>query len=267
MLAAVWPLAHADAQAVHVAGSTTVRPFVAAAAKVWMRQHPEVMVLVRGGGSGAGLALLLEGKVDAAMMSRPPTSAELARLRKAGASRHVVGRDLLVLAVSDEIFHAGVHALSKAQVRGIWEGRIGNWKSLGGPDRPVLTAGRIVGSGTEGVFSAWLWGEEKSHPAPMIPLVSNRYVRNLLEASDQAIAYLPLGWTNERVHPLALKTDRGVLSAEDAKAGKTDWPMARDLVVWLRKDASSQARAFVEFLLSPEARPLLERAGYLPPRP
>ncbi len=134
---------------------------------------------------------------------------------------------------------------------------------MGGPDRRILTAGRIAGSGTWGVFTRWLWGEGP-HARPMVVLESNRYMKNLLAASDQAIGYLPLGWTNERVHALALATKAGVIRPTAARIRAGRWPMARRLTLWLRPDASSSARDFVEFMASDAARPLLERAGYLP---
>ena len=265
MLAALmaWHAPAARAQAVRVAGSTTVRPFAQAAAEAYRRAHPGAMVLVAGGGSGEGLRRLLAGEADVAMASRPVTQAERKKLAAMGATRRVVGLDGVVVVVSDEVFHAGLHALSRAQIQDIWRGRVTNWKQVGGPDRRILTVGRIAGSGTWGVFTHWLWGDGE-HARPMVVMESNRYSRNLLTASDQAIGYLPLGWTNEHVHALALATQDGVIhpTAESIRAGR--WPMARKLVLWVRPDASVVARDFAEFMASDAARPLLEQAGYLP---
>jgi len=266
LLAALAAPQAGHAQSIRVAGSTTVKAFMDEAAKAYMLAHPKVQIFVDGGGSGVGAEKIADGEADIGMMSRPAYADEKRRFDKIGAVKRVVGLDGVVAAVSDEVFHSGVTALSRDELFAIWCGKITNWKAVGGSDRRILVVGGIPSNGTAGTFNRWLFGDGKI-ALPMVTLESNPYVHNLLLASDQAITYLPYGQLDEFVHGLALKTKQGVIEADGQSIRDGRWPMRRELVIWLRKDATPTVRAFADFLTSKEAAPLLQQAGYLAFKP
>ena len=87
------------------------------------------------GGSSGGLSALGEHRVDVGMSSRPILASDRERYPDVDFQATAIGRDAVALVVSKDVWEAGVHALSRLQVQALYEGRIRNWRELGGPNR------------------------------------------------------------------------------------------------------------------------------------
>jgi len=255
----------AQAQIIDVVGSTTVRALMEPAVDAYRQLHPEVMIHVGGGGSGVGAAAMLDGRASIGMMSREPSADEADRMRKQGIERVRIAYDAVAVVVSDELYHqGGIHALKITDVVAIYRGTIRNWQAVGGPDRHILVIDRVTHSGTHQTFVDHLLGGGAITSDAVI-VESNRDSKTLLIASDQAIAYLPFGAVNDdRIHAVALLQDGKNYIADNNSVRDGSYPLRRSLYVLYKKDAPAYVHAFVHYLSSAAAAPIIRQAGYLP---
>ncbi len=255
----------AQAQIIDVVGSTTVRALMTPAAEAYRRAHPEVVIHVAGGGSGVGAAAMLAGRASIGMMSREPNAAEAAGLRAQGVQRVRVAYDAVAVVVSDALYHRGdIHALKVADIAAIYRGTIRNWQAVGGPDRNILVIDRVSRSGTHQVFADHILAGG-AVTADAVVVESNPDSQTLLDASDQAIAYLPFGAVNDdRIHAVALLQGGKSYIADRNSVLSGNYPLRRSLYVLYKKDAPAYVHDFIHFLRSQAADPIIRRAGYLP---
>ncbi len=139
----------ADAQrgAHTVRGSDTEVNVVFRLAEAYMAQDSGVSISIAGGGSGAGIAALLNGKVDVANSSRPLKEREiaLARLRGIQLVAHIFAADALVVIVNS---NTGVDSLTLEQLSRIYLGEVRDWSAVGGRPGRISLYGRQSNSGT-----------------------------------------------------------------------------------------------------------------------
>jgi phosphate transport system substrate-binding protein len=175
---------------VTVAGSSTVLPLGEAAAEAFNFEQKDYLVSVTGGGTGAGITGIAEGRFDIAMASREVTPVERKRYGN-GFVEHLVGYDGIVVAVSKPIYQAGIASLSKDQLRKIYAGEINSWRDLGGPDEEIYVVSREQGSGTRDTFDEVIMGD-KGAETPGVDTVAlgSAEVKTALAGSDKAIGYL-----------------------------------------------------------------------------
>ena len=259
------PLAQATDQ-IRIAGSTSVLPIVAEAAKHYRQLHPGLSLTVSGGGSGVGVASVGQGMVEIGMVSRDLTAREKKRLD--GKVRQVaVARDAVAVAVSKAVYVGGVKQLSLGQIAAIYRGEIKNWKQLGGPDARILVIDKESSRGTRHVFAKAVLGSEKARaPGATIIAGSNNEEQAALANSDQAIGMLSTAWLNDAVRAVAVgEGDNAVLPTMEHIADGS-YPIQRDLNLLLSGEGGGQSDAFVEFLLSDEGQQIVQQVGYLPVR-
>jgi len=256
----------AHSGSVQVAGSETMRSTVTACAEDFMTRHPQADIIVRGGGSGDGMAALLHGMVDIGMISRELS----ARERDYAASR---GIDLSVapLALDGVAIVVnrsnGIAALGIAQLRSIFAGKIGNWRQVEGRDADIQTFARAAGSGTGSLFGERVMGEEP-YAASVQYLPTNEAIVAEVAKRPDAIGYTGLGALRSagaQVHAIALRPD--VQSApigvttESIRSG--EYPLARALLFASAGRLAGTAKAFLDYCLSPGGQALFQRAGYV----
>lgn len=252
-------------QKLYIAGSTTVLPVVSKAAERFRAQHPGVRLLVNAGGSGVGINQVGEGKIQIGMASRELTAAEIGKYPDCRFVTHLIGRDAVAPVVSSEIYESGITALSLEQIGKIYRGEIRNWRELGGPDRAILVIDKEKARGTRHVFmQAVLGHREAEAPGADLVLGSNNEEQTAIAQSDAAIGMLSNAWMTEAVRGLSVVLANGVAVAptiENVKNGK--FPITRAL--WLVTDGqpAGLAKAFVDFLRSPEGQKIVEEVGYV----
>ena len=144
-------------------GSTTVGPIAKAFAEYYMARHPEVNITVSESGSGNGAKSLINGTCDIANMSRFMKDTEFKAAVGNGVTpvAHVVAMDGVAMIVHPS---NSVKALTIDQIRGIYTGKITNWKQLGGADRRIVKISRDTNSGTYETFNKLLMNKERISP-------------------------------------------------------------------------------------------------------
>ncbi|RPJ51882.1 MAG: PstS family phosphate ABC transporter substrate-binding protein, partial [Chloroflexi bacterium] len=132
-------------------GSDTIVNLALAWAERYQQEHPEVRISVTGGGSGTGIASLINGTVDIANASRSIKNEEIAEAQQKGIDPQelVIARDAIAVIVNPG---NPVERLTLEQISAIFRGEINNWKELGGDDRPIVRVSRETNSGTHVYF-------------------------------------------------------------------------------------------------------------------
>ncbi|HEX9386135.1 MAG TPA: substrate-binding domain-containing protein, partial [Anaerolineales bacterium] len=126
-------------------GSDTIVNLALAWAEKYQAEHPEVRISVTGGGSGTGIASLINKTVDIANASRKIKDEELSEAKANGVEpvEHIIARDAIAVIVNPE---NPVSQLTLKQISDIYSGKISNWSEVGGEDRPIVRLSRETNS-------------------------------------------------------------------------------------------------------------------------
>jgi phosphate transport system substrate-binding protein len=246
---------------VTVAGSTTVLPLGEAAAEAFNFEQRDYLVTVAGGGTGAGITGLAEGRFDIAMASRELTSDESKKYGN-GFQEHLIGYDGIVVAVSRPVYLAGVAGLSKDQLRRIYAGEINNWKELGGPDEEIYVISREQGSGTRDTFDEVIMGNKGAEtPGVNTVALGSAEVKTALAGSDKAIGYLGFSYgKGGNIQVLAL--DGAMPSLQSIRNGS--YELSRKLYFYTFGEPKAGADAFIAYVMGPEGQRVAEEKGFVP---
>jgi phosphate transport system substrate-binding protein len=245
---------------VSISGSTTVLPLAEPGAEAFNGEQSDYQVLVTGGGTGVGIKNIAEGTSDIGMASREVTADEL---RQFGDKfkENLIGYDGIVIAVSKQIYDAGVTSLSKDQVKKIYSGETNNWKDLGGPDEQMLVVSREQGSGTRDTFNEVIMGDKKAEtPGVNTVAGSNAEIRTALTGSDKAIGYLGFSYANDG--------SVGVITMDGVKPTTTtikdaSYELSRKLYFYTFGDVKAGAQAFIDFMVGPKGQKIAEEYGFI----
>lgn len=256
----------ASAITLHAAGSTTVLPVVSTAATLYHQQHPDVTITVSGGGSGVGIASMIQHTADIGMASRDIDAEEAAKL---GDKVEVltIARDAVAVVVSKAVYVGGVHQLSLKQIAAIYRGKIKNWKALGGPDAQIFVIDKEASRGTRHVFAEAVLGDAHARAAGASVISgSNNEEQTLVAHSNQAIGMLSNAWLNDAVRGIAVGEGSHAVLPDIQHVRDGSYPISRSLHILLSKQGPSEARDFVNFLLSKQGQEIVRKSGYLPVR-
>src|SRR5262249_32477300 len=176
---------------VQISGSETMRPVVTTCAEEFMTRNPKADVIVRGGGSGDGIAALLHGIVDIGMMSRELSQRE--RDYAAAKNIHLSVSELALDGVTIIVNRAlAVTALGLGQLQAIFAGKIRNWRELEAGDAEVLAFARADGSGTASLFGDRVLRDE-AYAASVQRLPTNEAIVAEVATRPAAIGYTDFG--------------------------------------------------------------------------
>ena len=245
-------------QKITIAGSTTILPVSEDWANDYYRKA-RVLVNVQGGGSTNGIVLVKTGKVDIGASSRALSDEEMKGLRKIE-----IGKDALAVVVN---VNNKVDNISTEQLRGIFAGKIKNWKEIGGEDKPIQVVNRESGSGTRTTFEELVMcphhGDKRHCPEMLLSAIvvnSNAEVKRTVELVPDSIGYFSFGFLDETVKPLSLN---GV-SALEEEVHAGNYPLARGLYYLVRADNKSKTVAdFIAYIMLPEAQVALSHEGFM----
>jgi phosphate transport system substrate-binding protein len=249
-------------------GSTTVNLPVAEAAEILRaEQKLDIQVDTQGGSSG-GISMLGEGQVEIGMTSKPVSDDDRKKYPQCAFKEIHIGEDAVALIVSKDVWDNGVCALTKQQAKDIYEGKITNWKEVGGakPQR-IAFFNKEPGRGTWEVFVHWLYGNPKSAPQVSFPEVGgNEETRNKVGSTRGAMSQLSSSWADgKRVFALSLVGDDGKpVEPTYANIATHKYPMSRPLFVLTNGEPKGDAGTMVDFLLSDRGQELVKKHGYLP---
>jgi phosphate transport system substrate-binding protein len=240
-----------------IKGSTTVLPIAQVTLEAFMKKNPAINISLSGGGSGEGIKALVDKSADIANMSREAKQKEIDLGKSKGIEVHqnIVAIDAIVPIVSPK---NKVCSLSLDQLSQIYQGKITNWKEVGGDDLEIVVVSRDSSSGT---FEAW--GElvlKKAKVSPRAQLqASNGAVVQVVSKNKYAIGYIGLGYLDKSVK--ALKVN-GIEASEKTVLSKK-YPVSRHLYMYTNGKPKGDVAKYLGFVLSAEGQKIVKKEGFV----
>ncbi|MEZ4645298.1 MAG: phosphate ABC transporter substrate-binding protein [Chloroflexota bacterium] len=252
-------------------GSDTLVNIALAWAEAYREIRPDVSIAVTGGGSGTGIAALINGTVDIANASRAMKDNEIEEARANGFDpiEYVVAIDALAIIVHPD---NPVNEVTIAQLADIYTGRITNWQEVGGNDAPIVLLSRETNSGTHVYFLEEVVRQGDSDNedifAPQTLLMpSSVGITSELRRNPNAIGYDGLGYVDpehEKILAVAQDADSAYVlpSAETAAAGS--YPLARNLFMYTAGEPEGAIAEYLDWILSPTGQEIVAQLGFVP---
>ena len=274
LLSACGPLgpneAGAPVETIVIKGSDTMVNLALGWAEAYQKNHPEVELAVSGGGSGTGIAALINNSVDIANASRRIKEEEIADAEAKGVKpvEYIVARDAIGIIVHPS---NPISDLTLQQLSDIYSGKINNWRELGGDDRPIVKLSRESNSGTHVYFLEEVVRlgdkENKTLFSPTTLLLpSSEGIVNEVRQNPNAIGYDGLGYIPDDLKIIAVAGKPGdayVLPSIETVNNKS-YPIARDLYIYTPGEPAGSVKAYIEWILGDEAQNIVAEQGFVP---
>ena len=258
------------AQYIENKGSDTIVNLALAWAETYQAEHTDVRISVTGGGSGTGIAALINNTVDLANASRKVKDEEIAEAQSKGVNpvEHIIARDAIAVIVNME---NPVNELTLQQISDIYSGKITNWSEVGGDDRPIVKLSRETNSGTHVYFLETVLRlgskEDKTlFSTDTLLLPSSEGIISEVRSNPNAIGYDGLGYVPDDLKMIAIAEEAGgayVLPAIETVNDKT-YPIARDLYMYTDGEPTGIVKEYLDWILSPEAQEIVAELGFVP---
>ena len=246
-----------------IKGSDTMVILGQRLAEEYMKGHPGEVVQVNGGGSGTGIAALINGSIDMAMSSRPMKDDEkqkAAKSRGAEVTEHPVALDALGVFVNAE---SSVQKLTVAQVRDIFQGKTKNWSEVGGASAPIILYGRESSSGTYDYFREHVL--DKGDFSPRVQtLQGTAAIINAVGSDRNGIGYGGIAYA-KNVRALAIQAEGAQpVAPTEATVADGTYPLSRKLFLYFPASSRERVTKFAQWAVTPEAQQLVTKVGYFP---
>ena len=258
-----------SSQTIENKGSDTLVNIALAWAEAYMRENPDIHISVTGGGSGTGIAALINGTVNIANASRSMKAEEIEAAEDNGITpvEHVVARDAIAVVVHPS---NPVDGLTLQQISDIYTLKITNWSEVGGEDRPIVPLSRQSNSGTYVYFleNVIRMGDKESDLlfAPDTLLMpSSEGIGAEIRQNPNAIGYDGLGYVTEDQKVIAIAVDSTspyvLPSIETVNAGT--YPISRPLFMYTAGEPTGDIKVYLDWILN-EGQVEVSRLGFVP---
>jgi len=241
-----------------IKGSTTVLPVAQAAAEAYMKLHRDVNISLSGGGSGDGVKALIDKSTDIANSSREmkPKEMDMAKAKGVNPVAHIVAIDAIVPIVNPR---NRVRNLSIDQLSQIYQGKITNWKEVGGDNLAIVMVSRDSSSGTYESWSHLVLNGARVSPKAQLQ-ASNGAIVQAVSKNRYAIGYIGIGYLNKSVQALTV----GGVAASAKTAMSKEYPVARPLYMYTAGTPKGETEGFIKFLLGKKGQEIVKKAGFVP---
>jgi len=250
-----------------VKGSDTMVNLAAAWAEEFSNENPKVSISVTGGGSGTGIAALINKQTDIADASRPMSEKEKQDAQGNGvnAVETRVALDGLSIVVNPS---NPVSELSIPQLSDIYSGKITNWKDVGGNDAGIVVLARDTNSGTHVFFKEHVvqYKEKLEYGSDVQFMAATQTGFDQVAQNKNAIMYGGLGYVTDEVKPLGIKKDANspAVHASIATVKSGEFPVARPLFVYTNGEPTGTLKAYIDWILGSEGQAVVEELEFVP---
>jgi phosphate transport system substrate-binding protein len=252
-----------------IKGSDTMVHLASSWAEAYMELEGKPDVSVTGGGSGTGIAALLNGTTDICIASRNIKAGEIELAGSKGINplEIAVARDGIVVIIHRD---NPVKALTVEQIGKIYTGAYTNWQQVGGPDADILVLSRESSSGTYVFFQERVLSKKDYTASARLMPATSAIVRSVAE-DKWTIGYVGLGYAieaGEKVKMLLVKdkTDSPEVLPSVMTVRSTEYPIARALYIYTNGEPAGAVKEFVEFALGDQGQQIVTETGYVPVR-
>jgi len=251
-------------------GSDTIVNLALAWAEKYQGDHSDVRISVTGGGSGTGIAALINGTVDIANASRRIKDEEISEAQSNGVTpvEHIIARDAIAVIVNP---NNPVNELTLQQISDIYSGKYTNWNEVGGEDRPIVRLSRETNSGTHVYFLETVLRlgskEDKTlFSMDTLLLPSSEGIISEVRDNPNAIGYDGLGYVPKDLKMIAIAEEAGgayVLPSIETVNDKS-YAIARDLYMYTNGEPAGIIKEYLDWILSDEAQKIVAELGFVP---
>ncbi len=260
----------APAKYIQNKGSDTIVNLALAWAEKYQDEHADVSISVTGGGSGTGIAALINKTVDIANASRKIKPEEITQAKANGVDpvEHVIALDAIAVIVNPE---NPISQLTLQQISDIYSGKINNWKELGGDDRPIVRLSRETNSGTHVYFleTVLRLGQKDNKTLfsmDTLLLPSSEGIVAELRQNPNAIGYDGLGYVPKDLKMIAIAKQVGdpyVLPSIETVKDKS-YPIARELYMYTNGQPTGIVKEYLDWIMASEAQQIVAQLGFVP---
>ncbi|HET9958918.1 MAG TPA: phosphate ABC transporter substrate-binding protein [Polyangiaceae bacterium] len=254
-------------------GSDTMVNLAQAWAEEYAKVQPNVSVEVSGGGSGVGIAALINGTANIANASRKlePEEAEKAKQKGHEPKEFMVGYDGLAIYVhkSNPIQEISVEELSEIYREG---GKIAKWSDLGVKEIPGAKDGSIIrvsrqnNSGTYHYFRETVVGKKNDFKAGSLDMNGSKDVVELVAKTPGAIGYSGLGYATAEVKIVKVSKKKGEPAVMPSIATVLDksYPISRPMFMYTPGEPDAAVKKYIDWVMSEAGQKIVESTGYVP---
>jgi phosphate transport system substrate-binding protein len=251
-------------------GSDTIVNLALAWAESYQEIHPEVSISVTGGGSGTGIASLINGTADIANASRAirPEEIEQAEANGLNPVEHIIARDAIAVIVHPD---NPLEQVTLPELSDIFSGKVNNWQELGGEDRPIVRVSRETNSGThvyflEEVLRLGNAEDDTLFARDTLLLPSSEGIIAEVSTNPNAIGYDGLGYVTPDVKVLAIAESPGgqyILPSADT-VNQQVYPIARDLYMYTAGEPAGDIKGYLDWIFSSGGQSIVLDLGFVP---
>ncbi len=245
-------------------GSDTVLPLGQKEAEVYMKKDSSASISVTGGGTGVGMAALMDGTTDIAMASRDLKTEEKLKLSEAKkeVEQVVIAFDALSVIINPA---NKVNQLTREQIEKIYTGEITNWKEVGGANEKIVAYSRESSSGTFEFFKEKVM-EKKNYAATVLSMPATGAIVQSVSQTKGAIGYIGMAYETTGIKNISVSYDEGKTYVAPSLAAAKDksYPISRPLFYLYDKANKAKVQAFVDYAVSEEGQKIVAEIGYVP---
>jgi phosphate transport system substrate-binding protein len=249
-------------------GSDTLVNLALAWAERYIEIHPDVGISVTGGGSGTGIASLINGTIDIANASREMSKEEIALARSQGITpmRFTVALDAIAVVVNPR---NPVSDLTVNQISDLYTRRITRWTQVGGDDRPVVLLSRESNSGTYVYFLEQVVRRGKAEGTELfcpetLLMPSSEGITTEIRQNPNAIGYDGLGYVTSDMKKVGISRGDGMPfvlpSVKSVRDGS--YPVSRPLYMYTAGPPSGETKAYLDWVMH-DGQSLVNTLGFV----
>jgi len=253
---------------IQIKGSDTLVNAAQMDAEEFMKDYPYVFAAVTGGGSGVGIASLINKTCDVATASREITLKEIEMAQKRGVfpKEFIVAHDGVAVIVNK---NNPIDKLTIEDLHKIFTGEATNWKQFGWKDLPIVTLSREVSSGTHIYFKEQVVQLNKKDStdefsSQTLLLSSSQTIVEEVASNDGAIGYLGMGYLSDRTKTLMLDKNGTFYPPDINNILKGTYPLSRPLYFFTNGEPRGVTKLFIDFTLSPKGQQQFAETGFAP---
>lgn len=258
-----------SSRAIQNKGSDTLVNVALAWAEAYQNVEPSISIAVTGGGSGTGIAALINGTVDIANASRQIKDSEIAAAQENGIEpiEFVVAIDALAVIINQD---NPVDKLTIPQLADIFTGRVTNWSEIGGKDAPIILVSRESNSGTHVYFLEEVVRQGDSEntdifAAKTLLMPSSVGITSEVSRNPNAIGYDGLGYVteDEKILAIAKDADSDYVFPTVETGADGSYPLARNLFMYTAGEPTEAIADYLNWLQGPEGQQIVSELGFV----
>lgn len=249
---------------VQMKGSDTILNVSQYLAEEYMLENKDARIAVTGGGSGVGIASLINGTGDIGMASRNIKSKEIEMAKEKGIDikEIVIGFDGITII---ENKNNPVKNISSKDLGKIFRGEITNWKEIGGNDAPIVVLSRDSSSGTHEFFKEHIVRNNnpkgtEEYGIKTLYMPSNEAIKQEVETNINAIGYIGMGYVDKNVKSINVDNIEPNVSNVSSKK----YPIAREIYWYVKKEDNKTVNGLVNYALSKNGQEIVKEEGFVP---